>query len=915
MTMKQFYLVIFLIVQFVLSNSVLAQEPTIDSNYTLVNRQRVNRTEYDFTYKVNIINDDVAIQNVSATVSSTSVNTVIIDGSVNFNDLAAGEVSASIDTFTLRQDRRHSFDPAALSWEIDFEAVVITNIEIETSPNEQTFSLGEFKNIATSVNFIPPVNGNQFTINIAQTVTPNNGLNLSPSINGAIFNPSANFATTLNQEITPSSIGEYEIITTATIAETGQSSTSTAKVIITSDEQPKLIINTPGSENGALPPNETTNVVFVVQIHGIELDKILNVNINGINNSGSVLLNDNGQDGDLVADDGAYSGTFAVNTDGFIPQQCLTYEAVATTNTESFTSPPYDLCVTEFPIGFQPSDTSESNLIPDPETGDPVVADEVIVGFNAGIPESTIISIISSVNGQVVGSLVELGIYQVKLDNPAASSAELVAVISALLAFPDVEFAEANGIDQGTTIVPTDSKFKDQNGIKKIRADEAWYIARGNVTIAIVDSGADLTHPDLNGKIVKGKDFVDGDNEPADEYGHGTHVAGIAAAETNNSTGIAGVSWASKVLVVRVLDNKNKGPYTRTAQGIKYAADNGARIINTSFGGTGGKSIKCAAVTYAIGKGSLVIASAGNSGNSTESYPAACPGAIAVGNTTSSDGKAGSSNFGSWVDLAAPGTNILSTMPTYTVTLNGAPANKAKNYDRLTGTSMASPMVAGAAAVLLSREPSLTNSKIEERLKNTAKKLPASLKLGAGRIDLFEAVFNGSFEEGNLALWKKNGTVASFDKLGPLTPRDRKRMGYVSTGPAGAQTTGGLTQSFTVQAGVTKLPITFTYAFISEEFPEFVGTQFNDSLKISLKAPNGTITELATESINSSTYSAISGLDFPGGDSTVGWTGWKTVTKEIPITTGAGEYQIILEDAGDAIYDTVLLIDHIQFKK
>ena len=249
--------------------------------------------------------------------------------------------------------------------------------------------------------------------------------------------------------------------------------TSIAKTIITSGERCSLTINTPGTQNGALLPDETTDVVFTVQVHGIELNNILSVEINGTNNSHSLLLNDNGQDGDLVADDGAYSGTFSVNTDGFIPQQCLTYEAVATTNTESFTSLPYDLCVTAFPIGFQPSDTSESNLIPDPETGDPAIADEVMVGFKPGIAESTIISIVSSVNGQIVGSLVELGIYQVKLDTPASTSSELAAIIATLLSFSEVEFAEANGIDEGTTVVPTDSMFKDQSGIKKIRADEA----------------------------------------------------------------------------------------------------------------------------------------------------------------------------------------------------------------------------------------------------------------------------------------------------------------------------------------------------------------------------------------------------------------------------------------------------------
>jgi hypothetical protein len=165
--MKQFYFVIFLILQYTFSGSVLAQDPVIDSKYTLVGKQRVNRVLYDFTYKVNIINDDVAIKNVSADVSSSSANTVIIDSSVAFNDLAIGETSASINTFTLRQDRRHPFDPAALSWVIDFEeqGVPPSNIVVDTSPNEQTFSLGEFQNIATSVNFTPPVNGDFYYTN------------------------------------------------------------------------------------------------------------------------------------------------------------------------------------------------------------------------------------------------------------------------------------------------------------------------------------------------------------------------------------------------------------------------------------------------------------------------------------------------------------------------------------------------------------------------------------------------------------------------------------------------------------------------------------------------------------------------------------------------------------------------------
>jgi subtilisin family serine protease len=491
------------------------------------------------------------------------------------------------------------------------------------------------------------------------------------------------------------------------------------------------------------------------------------------------------------------------------------------------------------------------------------------------------------------------------------------------------------------SLTPTDPRFGEQPYLTKIRADEAWYIARGsNQVIAVVDSGVDNGHPDLAEKIIMGKDFVDGDMVPTDYNGHGTHVAGIAAATTDNGEGVAGVAWGSKVLAVRVLDWRgNAAYYNALADGISYAVESGVSIINVSAGFTRepqSAGLACylkeqlgiipqgtcqqeviAAINYicqvvetATNKGIMIVAASGNKGNLKEkSYPAACPTAIAVGATTSSDTRAWFSHYGPWVDIAAPGEGILSTFPTSEYLIDSFD----RDYHIADGTSSASPMIAGAAAVVWSRFPELTAAKVEERLKKTAKKLPGE-QLGEGRLDLFEAVFDGSFEEGELALWKNSSTVASIDGLGPLIPQDRERMGYASTGPAGAQTSGSLSQAFQVQEGVTTLPITFKYAFISEEFPEWVGSQFDDSLEIKLKAPNGSVTTLASESINSSAYSAISGLDFPGGDSTVGWTGWKTVTMEIPITSGEGEYEMVLEDAGDSIYDTVLLIDHIQFK-
>jgi hypothetical protein len=228
---------------------------------------------------------------------------------------------------------------------------------------------------------------------------------------------------------------------------------------------------------------------------------------------------------------------------------------------------------------------------------------------------------------------------------------------------------------------------------------------------------------------------------------------------------------------------------------------------------------------------------------------------------------------------------------------------------------MASPLVAGAAAVVLSRAPGLSAVQVVERLKKTAKPLPSGLQLGAGRLDLFEAVFGGGFEDPDLPSWTRTGTAASIAALGPLAPQDgSKRMLFVSTGPAGDQVSGQVSQSFTVQPGVTSIPIRFRYTFVSEEYPEFVGTVFNDALRITLLAPNGTQTVLASVSVNSAAFAPISGINFPGGDSTVGWTGWSNVFVTVPVTAGPGTYRIFVTDAGDDIYDTATLVDGIAFK-
>ena len=139
-------------------------------------------------------------------------------------------------------------------------------------------------------------------------------------------------------------------------------------------------------------------------------------------------------------------------------------------------------------------------------------------------------------------------------------------------------------------------------------------------------------------------------------------------------------------------------------------------------------------------------------------------------------------------------------------------------------------------------------------------------------------------------------------------------MALISSGPAASNLSTEFGQAFTVQNGVTSIPVQFRYNFVTEEYPEFVGTQFNDCTIVRLEAPNGSIFDLAFESVNSSSFSSVSGIDFPGGDNTVGMTGWRTVAVDVPVTQGPGDYRVFITDVGDDIFDSVLLLDDIRFK-
>ena len=309
----------------------------------------------------------------------------------------------------------------------------------------------------------------------------------------------------------------------------------------------------------------------------------------------------------------------------------------------------------------------------------------------------------------------------------------------------DADKGGREGEDEVGTMAynPNDTYVDLQWHLDKIMYRMASLNVTTNVPcVVVIDTGVDYTHTDLSGKVYKGKDTIEGDLDPMDVHGHGTHVAGIAAGSTDNSTGIAGVSPESNILAVRVLGDNGFGTHAQVANGIKWA-NNWAtapkcggqepKIYNMSLG----SSSPSTAINYAIGaaaaKGRLVVAAAGNSNTTNKHWPAAYPKSFAVAATEQMGKRAYFSNHGSWVDIAAPGYHILSTV-------------MGPGYEYKSGTSMAAPVVAGAAARVWAKYPAYTADQVRSRLVNTAEKtfqdgLVGDIKI----INLWAALGGGAY--------------------------------------------------------------------------------------------------------------------------------------------------------------------------
>ncbi|ELY74007.1 SptA [Natrinema pallidum DSM 3751] len=296
---------------------------------------------------------------------------------------------------------------------------------------------------------------------------------------------------------------------------------------------------------------------------------------------------------------------------------------------------------------------------------------------------------------------------------------------------------ESDGETATTLYTPNDPDLGSQYAPQQVNAPDAWDTTLGDpdVTISIVDQGVQYDHPDLaenmdNSVSNSGSDFVDdnGDPYPASaSENHGTHVAGIAAGGTDNGTGHAGISNCS-LLSARALGGGSGGSLSDIADAVQWSADQGADIINMSLGGGGATELMREACEYATSQGSLVVAAAGNDYGSSVSYPAAYDSVVAVSSLDEGEALSDFSNVGPEIELAAPGGNVLSSIPW-------------DDYDTFSGTSMASPVVAGVAGLTLSAWPSLSNDQLREHLKQTAVDVGLSAsEQGSGRVDAGNAV-------------------------------------------------------------------------------------------------------------------------------------------------------------------------------
>ena len=376
------------------------------------------------------------------------------------------------------------------------------------------------------------------------------------------------------------------------------------------------------------------------------------------------------------------------------------------------------------------ADPFSATLVEPQPTTPQVASGRVLVRFDADATASQQQAALDDVEGDVSR---QLPIPQTKVvELPTGASPQAAA--ADLEDDPGVRWAQP---DYRVTALatPNDPLFSQLWGLQKISAPQAWDIATGSTStvVAVVDTGVDLTNPELASELVPGHDWVDGDNTPQDQHGHGTHVSGTIGGIANNGIGVAGVNWRVSIMPLRVLNAQGSGWTSDIASAFSYAGQHGAKVVSASLGGGGDDPALHDAI--AQNPNTLYVIAAGNSSQNNDVIPTwpcnvKAANEICVAATDSNDNLASFSSYGaSTVQIAAPGVGILSTLP------NG-------QYAAWSGTSMATPHVSGAAALLFSAEPGASVAEVRAAILNGADRLPqltGKVSTG-GRLNVFKAL-------------------------------------------------------------------------------------------------------------------------------------------------------------------------------
>lgn len=321
------------------------------------------------------------------------------------------------------------------------------------------------------------------------------------------------------------------------------------------------------------------------------------------------------------------------------------------------------------------------------------------------------------------------------------SASRKAQVVAELRRDPNVAYVEVDQVAHTADVQPNDTHYvngSQQPEVDRVRLPAAWGRTTGSagVTIAVLDTGVSAVG-DLRGAVLNGYNYVGGNSDVFDDNGHGTAVSSLVAGRGNDGYGIAGGCWQCRILPVKVMNAAGEGLHSNIAKGIRYATDRGAAVINMSLGGTTGSQVLSDAVAYANAKGVLVVAAAGNSNSTTKFYPAAYPDVLGVGATArGSDARASFSNYNAkgatWVDLAAPGEVFVMT-PDGDDELGGG-------YGYATGTSFASPMVAGAAGLVKSAHPGWTGWSVGQALLTSGRSITTTGWTAKGALDAAKAI-------------------------------------------------------------------------------------------------------------------------------------------------------------------------------